>query len=166
MPTKKTLYIVRHAKSSWDYENISDLDRPLKIKGIRNAYEMARRLKIGRNVPDYFISSPAARALHTATIFLTIFEGSYEKFKIDQRLYAQGSEEILKLIKSQPANVRRLMIFGHNPDFSELVRHFTKQPFVELPTCGIAVFTFDSAEWSGISKENVKSELFEIPKKE
>jgi phosphohistidine phosphatase len=166
MPTKKVLYLVRHAKSSWDYENISDIDRPLKLKGIWNAYEMARQLKIGRNIPEAFITSPANRALHTASIFLNVFEASFDRLKIDPTIYSNGTEGILKLIKSQPSTIRKLMIFGHNPDFSDIARSFVKQPLFEIPSCGVVILTFDTLNWSEISQENLKNEIFHFPKKE
>ena len=166
MSSKKKLYIIRHAKSSWDYENISDIDRPLKLRGIRNAYEMARRLKIDRNVPEHFVSSPANRALHTASIFINVFEYSYSKLKIDDRLYSGGIDAILDLVASQPSNINKLAIFGHNPDFSLVARNFAKNPTYEIPTCGIAIFTFDCKDWSKIGQDNRIAELFDFPKKE
>lgn len=166
MPSSRELFIVRHAKSTWDYEDISDIDRPLKLSGIRSAYEMARRLKINRYVPEYLISSPANRALHTASIFLNVFEIPYDRFRIEPILYSEGSNDILDYIKSLPSNMKRVMIFGHNPDFSELVRQFAKQPILELPTCGIMIFKFESKDWNSISRENLKSEYLDFPKKE
>lgn len=166
MPSKKKLYVVRHAKSSWDYENISDIDRPLKLRGIRNAYEMARRLKIERNIPNTFISSPANRALHTAGIFINVFESSYENLRVDERLYGNGVDAILELIYSQPSNINKLAIFGHNPDFSLVARNFAKKPIFELPTCGMAILTFDCKNWSEIGKGNLITEFFDFPKKE
>lgn len=166
MSSRKKLYIIRHAKSSWDYENISDIDRPLKLRGIRNAYDMARRLKIDRNVPERFISSPANRAMHTASIFINVFEFSYSSLEIDERLYGQGTNSILELIQSQPSDIKKLAIFGHNPDFSFVARNFAKKPIYELPTCGIAVFTFDCEDWSQIGKGNQVAEFFDFPKKE
>ena len=163
---KRVLYIVRHAKSSWDYEEISDIDRPLKHRGIRNAYEMARRLKIERNIPELLISSPANRALHTATIFLTVFEKDYSGLRIDHHLYGQGMNSVLNTIMAQPPEIKKLAIFGHNPDFSQLVAQFVSEPFIELPTCGMAVFTFNCNSWSDISKDTVVSELVDFPKKE
>ena len=70
----KVLYIVRHAKSSWDYDNMADVDRPLKVKGIKTAYEIARNIKLKNNLPDLIISSPANRALHTAMILARVFD--------------------------------------------------------------------------------------------
>jgi phosphohistidine phosphatase len=166
MSSKKKLIIVRHAKSTWDYKSVSDMDRPLKHSGIQSAYEMARRLKIERNIPEMMISSPANRALHTANIFLQVFELSYDILRIEPQFYSQGTEEILAFIQSMPSNWNKVMIFGHNPDFSELVRYFAKQQFVELPTCGIMTFSFECKEWSEISRENLKSENFDFPKKD
>ncbi len=166
MASKKTLYIVRHGKSAWDYENISDIDRPLKLRGIRNVYEMARRLKIDCKVPEVFISSPANRAFHTASIFINVYELSYSKLQVDKRLYGGGIDEIFNLIHSQPSSVSKLMIFGHNPDFSELTRTFAKKPFIELPTCGIAIFDFQCSDWKQIGKSNMKNEYYDFPKKE
>jgi phosphohistidine phosphatase len=166
MSSKKKLYVVRHAKSSWDYENISDIDRPLKLRGIRNAYEMARRLKIERNVPEYFVTSPANRALHTANIFINVFEVSFDNLKIDERLYGGGVESILELIRSQPSKINKLAIFGHNPDFSLIAQSFAKNPIYELPTCGLAIFTFDCKDWASVEKSNQVAELFDFPKKE
>jgi phosphohistidine phosphatase len=163
---KKELFIVRHAKSSWDLDNISDIDRPLSLRGIHNAYEMARRLKIERNIPELFITSPANRALHTAAIFINVFELPYDKLKIDTRIYGHGIQEILAIIKEQPPEVKKLIIFGHNPDFTELARIFTKKPIFEIPTCGVVLFTFNCSNWPEIGKETLVSEFIDSPKKE
>lgn len=166
MTGNKELFILRHAKSSWDIEEISDIDRPLKLRGIRNAYEMARRLKIERRIPEYFISSPANRALHTASIFLTIFELPYSKLIIDGRLYGNTVSEIVKAISEQDKNINKLMIFGHNPDFSELAGTYTKNQALELSTCGLALYTFECQKWSEISRDLQVGEFFDFPKKE
>ena len=166
MSKEKVLFIVRHAKSSWDIENISDVDRPLKLRGIRDAYEMARRLKINRIYPQYFISSPANRALHTANIFMTVFEVDYKNFCIEPRFYEKGAKTILEVIRSQPTEIDNLIVFGHNPDFSELVRGFANESFFELPTCGVVILKFACDSWKEISKNNLTSEFFDYPKKD
>ena len=70
----KKLYIVRHGKSTWDYESTSDIDRPLKERGIKDAYSMSERLLDKIQIPELIISSNAIRALHTATIFARTFK--------------------------------------------------------------------------------------------
>jgi phosphohistidine phosphatase len=127
---------------------------------------MARRLKIDCNVPELFISSPANRALHTASIFLNVYELSYSNLQVDERLYGCGYKEILKVVKSQHPTINKLMIFGHNPDFSELASTFAKNTFADLPTCGIAIFEFNCSNWEDISKKNMENEYFDFPNKE
>jgi len=163
---KKELFIVRHAKSSWDLENISDIDRSLSHRGIRNAYEMARRLKIDRSLPELLISSPANRALHTATIFINVFELPYSQLKVDTRFYGHGIKEIQAVIYEQASQTKKIMIFGHNPDFTELTRFYSKKSLVEIPTCGIVRLTFNCASWSGIGQDNLISEVIDSPAKE
>ena len=165
MATKRILHIVRHAKSSWDYENISDIDRPLKLRGIRDAYEMARRMKINRKLPVRILCSPANRAMHTATIFIRVFEKDYNMVTIDARLYGQGYKKIIEVIESQDNKITDLMIFGHNPDFSDLAEHYAKQNYIDMPTCGIVSITFEADSWKTIGQGNSISEEVDFPKK-
>lgn len=69
----KTIYIVRHAKSSWAYEGVEDIDRPLKERGINDAHLVSKLLAKKIEKPDVFISSVANRALHTSVIFCRNF---------------------------------------------------------------------------------------------
>lgn len=165
MSAKKTLFIVRHAKSSWDVEGISDIDRPLKLRGIRAAYEMSRRLKIELQLPDKLVASPANRAVHTAIIFNRVFEKKSSKIIIDDRLYGTGLPTIKRLIAEQSDALKKLMIFGHNPDFSELATKLTGGSYIELPTCGLCCITFEAEKWDAISSNNVIDFYTDAPKK-
>ena len=74
----KTLYLIRHAKSSWDDSTLTDFERPLNERGINDAPKMGKLLKEKNIIPELLISSPANRAISTAKIsplilFLTIF---------------------------------------------------------------------------------------------
>lgn len=166
MAESRSLHIVRHAKSSWDYENISDIDRPLKLRGIRDAYEMARRLKIGRSIPELLICSPANRAMHTATIFIRVLEISYSKLVVDHRLFEMDHAAIREVVTSQDDKITRLMIFGHNPYFSEFAAEFTDNRYIDLPTCGMINLDFNVDSWKNISAQNVVSEEVDFPKKD
>ena len=115
MKKNKVLHVVRHAKSSWDYDGIADIDRTLKSKGIRNAYEIARKLKLSNNVPDMMVSSPADRALHTAIIFARVFEFPLGNLQINEILYEFSKDQILDIIRDFDDSKHSLMIFGHNP---------------------------------------------------
>jgi phosphohistidine phosphatase len=166
MKNKKVLHLVRHAKSSWDYENISDVDRPLKIRGIKNAYDMARRIKIKNLVPDQLITSPANRALHTATIFARVIELPFTKIMIEPLLYNSSPDRVITFIKEIDNTLNSVMIFGHNPEFTDLANMFIQGQFLEVPTTGIVSIIFETSDWSGIEKENVTGTMIDFPKKD
>ncbi|MFW5803720.1 MAG: SixA phosphatase family protein [bacterium] len=163
--SRKTLYIVRHGKSTWDYSNILDMDRPLKEKGIENSYEMADRLKILNVKPGMILSSPATRAIHTAIIFSRKLNYPVDKIKLVEKIYEAGLHTILKIINNFDDQYDSLMIFGHNPIFTDLANHFTKNYIENIPTTGIVTLKFESPSWKAIKKENVIFENFDFPKK-
>jgi phosphohistidine phosphatase len=166
MDQKKVLHLVRHAKSSWDYEGIADIDRTLKSKGIQNAYEISRKLKMSDEVPDMIVSSPANRALHTAVIFARIFGFSLKELQINNLLYESPAYKILEFIKAIPDKSKSLMIFGHNPDLTDLVNHFIKSPVENIPTSGVAKLVFKCQSWKEISASNLESEFLYFPSKD
>jgi len=151
----KILYIVRHAKSSWDYENVADVDRPLKVKGIKNAYEIAHSIKIKNNLPDLIISSPAIRALHTAMILARIFDTPAGQIQIDTGFYESSFNYCLERITGTDDRVNTLMIIGHNPDFTDLANQFLKEPLSDLPTAGTVMLEFECNSWKTIDKINL-----------
>jgi phosphohistidine phosphatase len=95
----KTLYIIRHAKSSWDNPDLSDFERPLNDRGEKDAPRMGKRLKERRVTPDMMLSSPATRALVTCQQIAKVLGFSEDKIKTDRRLYHASDDQILKVIQ-------------------------------------------------------------------
>jgi phosphohistidine phosphatase len=166
MKKRKTLHIVRHAKSSWDYESISDIDRPLKLKGIQNAYEMARRIKIRNTLPDLMITSPANRAIHTAIIFARVFEFPLDKIMIKEDMYEAEEKYVMDMINKTDNGISSLMIFGHNPELTNFANIFVKDTIDNIATTGIVSLVFDTDNWKDVSQKNLVSENFDYPKKD
>jgi phosphohistidine phosphatase len=160
---EKTLFVVRHAKSSWDYPAVSDIDRPLKERGIKDAYEMANRIVKKAYLPDSIISSPALRALHTAIIFSRVLDFPAEDIIINQDLYLSEADHILSVITATDKSIKSLMIFGHNPGFTELVNYLTELEIDNLPTSGLVMIRFQTELWKGISKKCHIVEYFDFP---
>ena len=65
----KTIFLIRHAKSSWDEPGLSDFERPLNERGRRDAPRMAEKLKGRGAVIEHILSSTARRAVRTAEAF-------------------------------------------------------------------------------------------------
>jgi phosphohistidine phosphatase len=161
----KHLYIVRHAKSSWDYEDISDIDRPLCTRGIRDAVTMAGRLKSNGDIPTLMISSPACRAIHTATIFARILKFPTEKIMISEKTYPGSINDILQILEKIEEHHSSVMIFGHNPVSTELANYFLKYPVDNVPTAGVVTLNFSGDSWKDLRESKAKSELVDFPKK-
>jgi len=131
---QKILQIARHAKSNWDYDQIADIDRPLKEKGIVRAYQVSHKIKQVNLIPDLMVSSPANRALHTAIIFARVLDVSLTRLSVNQLLYDTSVAQIVELVAHTSDDIETLMIFGHNPDFTQLVNLFARTRIPNLTT--------------------------------
>lgn len=160
----KTLVIIRHGKSTWEYEGISDYDRPLKEVGIFNTIAIAQKLR-GLGVhPDLIISSPANRALHTAMIVARELHFPLNQVAIAPTLYSEIDNDVLHFIKSMDNQYSCAFIFGHNPVFTDIPNMFLRKTIDNLPTSGAVVLEFETSNWNDISKKTVKSESLIFPK--
>jgi phosphohistidine phosphatase len=159
----KTLYLVRHAKSSRDDPAIADRDRPLNDRGERDADAMGRRLA-GRGVkPERLLSSPARRALATAKRFADGLGVARAAIVLDDRLYASSAGELLAVIQALDDRWHSAMLFGHNPETSELAGRLSGR-FVDLPTCAVVELRFDTTRWADLGAVAADSALTETSK--
>ena len=158
----KTLHIVRHGKALQDYLRIDDIDRPLIEKGIHNNIAVATRLVDKYAIPDIIISSPAARALHTAHIFARVMGFPPEKVTAYEKLYFKG-EEALEILCEISDEIESAMIVGHNPDVTYLAGSFTRSLTDSLPTSGVATIRFETEQWCNISRSTTLNAEFIRP---
>ena len=162
---KRTLFLVRHAKSSWDDAALSDKERPLADRGKRDAPMMGKRLAKRQVKPDLILSSPARRALSTAEIIAKELNYRAESIVVDDRLYATDPETLLAVIGGLNDKLKCVMLFGHNPEISELA-HRLSTDITLLPTCSVAQFTFESKSWATIGAVKPAKVVLDYPKKE
>jgi phosphohistidine phosphatase len=161
----KTLFLVRHAKSSWKDFNLDDRDRPLNKKGECDAPLMGKYLKKLNVRPSLIISSPAKRAISTAKIIASQID--YEKKKIitDENIYLATPEELSKQIIKCNNDINSLMLVGHNPGITEFLNLLCKDNIENMPTCSVACIEFQTNEWAYICDQKGKLKFFEYPKK-
>lgn len=158
----KTLYIVRHAKSSWKYDGVKDIDRPLKERGIEDAYLISKFLTKEIKRPDVFISSSANRALHTAIIFCENFDYPLANLKLKKQLYSFSDGYLVKTIKALDDSFDSAMIFTHDHGINTFVNTFGNKPIAHVSTCGVIGIQFENKHWKSIKKG--KTVLVEFPK--
>jgi phosphohistidine phosphatase len=142
----KTLILVRHAKSSWDY-GVSDRERPLKPRGRQDAELVANQFVNRIKVPDYIFSSPAKRAMETCKIFTSLLNYPFENINIEEKLYDFGGVGVIGFVKNLSDNVNEIMIFGHNAAFTNIVNDFGSSYINNLPTSGLVEIEFDIQNW-------------------
>lgn len=144
----KTLYLVRHAKSSWVNPSYSDFDRPLNDRGRRDAPEMGRRLKDQGILPEIIISSPARRATETLEGLNEALQVNADSIFMQKRLYEASTETLIDIIRGLNNAADTALIIGHNPSMSWAVEKLCSEPVGNLPTCSVAAVRLDSEDWN------------------
>ena len=161
----KTLYLIRHAKSSWSDPTLRDFERPLNKRGKRDAPFMAEQLKRKGVVPDLIISSPAVRAKKTANQFAKTL--GYPKKEIDFKpaIYDAEEDDLLAILQAIQASHHSVLLFGHNPEFTEVANLLANIQINNVPTTGIVAIQFEVKEWNQLEFGMGKLLFFDYPKK-
>ncbi|MEZ5427113.1 MAG: histidine phosphatase family protein [Pyrinomonadaceae bacterium] len=158
----KTLYLLRHAKSSWDNPNFSDFQRPLNERGEKAAPLMGKTMRDSEFLPQTIISSPAERAKQTAFLVKKAADLDAE-IRFDQRIYGAATSEILEIASELDDGFASALLVGHNPTFENAVRVLTGR-FETMPTASLAVIDLEISDWSEIAPGSGRLREFLRPK--
>lgn len=162
----KTLYLIRHAKSSWKDPELQDFERPLNKRGKRDAPEMGQRLKENKAGIDVIISSPAQRTLKTAKIIAREIDFPVKKIVKKDSVYLADVPTLVKVIRKISDKHHQAMLFGHNPGLTTLANFLVNGEQVEnIPTCGIFCIEFEIDSWKKVEQGIGKMLFFDYPKK-
>ena len=162
----KRLILVRHAKSDWSLPDQEDWDRPLNARGQRDAPEMARRLRSRRIKPDRILSSPAVRALTTATVMARELRVAPSLLHAEERLYLATPADLLAVLRELGAGARQLMVVGHNPGITEFANRLSAEDTIDnMPTCAVFTARFDIAGWEALDWGHGEDAEFDYPRK-
>jgi phosphohistidine phosphatase len=160
----KTLYIVRHAKASWDFPDLPDVERPLLEKGINNTKRIVRELNEKNITVDMIICSHAKRARETASLIAKGLNYPAEKIEVSPNIYQVDRDEIFNIIFSQRDELDSLMIVGHNPTLTQFANLYLDEALDFLPTSGVASISFETEKWIEVIKAKYKTNFIIYPK--
>lgn len=160
----KTIYVVRHAKSSWGDLTLPDFDRTLNERGQKNAPAMARRLLDKQVELDAFVTSTAKRAMQTASHFIKAYERPVEQLILKDELYHAPASTYREVISLLADSYHSVAIFGHNPGITEFVNSLTATQIDNMPTCSIFAVEADIQRWSEFPLSRKKFLFFDAPK--
>ena len=160
----KTLYLLRHAKSSWSFDDLSDQERPLNDRGRDDAPHMGQALAKRRICPDIVVSSPAVRALSTAVLVAREMQYPHDKIVVEPGIYGANPEGLLAIIRALPDAAGTALLVGHNPTITETANELSPSALNEMPTAAVVCLRFACDHWSEVNKGNGEFYFYDYPR--
>jgi phosphohistidine phosphatase len=166
------IYLLRHAKSSWDEPSLPDHDRPLAERGRQAVKVLARYVEQREIDPDLVLCSSARRTRETLD---GVIPG--RQAVVDRELFVAGYEQLLQRLRHVEPEIRSVMVVGHNPALQMLTLHLAgvegagrpagadglEEIRRKLPTGALATLSFDSP-WSELTRGSAELEDYVRPK--
>jgi phosphohistidine phosphatase len=150
----KTLFLIRHAKSSWNNANLTDFERGLNDRGLRDAPFMADLLKKNGVKPDLMFVSTAKRTRLTAEYFVKSLGIEDTNLIFEETIYEAAPRTILSLIQGIDERKSIVLLVGHNPAMTDVANFFSKKFIDNVPTCGILKIEAAIDNWGDFLPEN------------
>lgn len=165
MHIMKTLFLIRHAKSSWDNPGQNDFDRTLNARGLKDAPVMAQRLLERKVNVDLFISSPAKRAKKTCELFMHEMGMDEKQIVLKPELYLAEPPVFFDVIKQINSSINNAAVFSHNNGITDFVNQLTQARVDNMPTCSIFAVKVHSNKWSDFETAEKEFLFFDYPKR-
>ena len=159
----KVIYVLRHAKSSWDNSNLSDFERPLANRGISDAKKMSNFLKDMNIKIDKVLCSNAIRAKETFDLTADGFNFEIDKATYLDKLYFGDTTTIIQDLKELDESLNNILIVGHNPTLHYLVEILTNESINRFTTCNLATISHDG-EWVSLNSQQCSLKSLIRPK--
>lgn len=160
----KWLYLLRHAKSSWDDPTLSDFDRPLNGRGRKAAPFMGKLIAEREIRPEIILSSPAVRARQTAELFKDA-AGLKSPLRFEKQIYEAGLSDLRAVVSELEVEFASALLVGHQPGTGDLIRFLTGES-PEVPTACFAAISLNVENWQDIRNGSGKLDLILRPKEE
>ena len=161
----RRLTLVRHAKSDWSLPGQQDWDRVLNKRGQQDAPEMARRLRSRKLKPDLILTSPAVRAIATASIMARELRVAAERIAPDERLYLADPLAIVQVVRELGGDANHVMVLCHNPGITECANRLSAEEHIDnMPTCAVFTACFRLDDWSRLDWASGLEAEFDYPR--
>lgn len=160
----KQLFLLRHAKSSWEDPDLADFDRPLNGRGRVVAPFMGELIARRTLLPDVIVSSPAKRAAQTAEL-VKENSGFNVPLRFDERIYEASPQGLRQVVAELTDDVGSVMLVGHNPGMEGFIRFLTGEDEA-MPTAALAHIDLDIKNWPDIAAKSGALRSIIRPKEE
>lgn len=160
----KTLYLMRHAKSSWSFDDLGDQQRPLNDRGRDDAPLMGQALAKRDIRLDLLVSSPAVRAMSTAALVAQALEYPAENIAVIDAIYEATVPDLLAVVRGLPDEADSVLLVGHNNTLTEFANLLSPSEIPEMPTASIVCLKFSIDQWARTDRANAEYYFFDKPK--
>jgi len=160
----KTIYLIRHAKSSWSDFDSLDFDRKLNRRGKHDAPLMGNMLKELDFTPDLILASPSKRTTLTGKLICKNINYSFDQIQFERNIYDASLADLIQLINNIPSQHETVALIGHNPGITFLSNYLTDDFISNIPTCGIVKIELEIEDWNEVIKGIGIKKYFIYPK--
>jgi len=164
-----TLYLLRHAKSSWADPAQLDHARPLAARGRRDGKRIAKHLVELGIEPELLLCSSAERTRETLELIRPALSAT-STVMLEAELYAATSDMLLERIRALPDTVASVMMIGHNPGLHDLALVLAsagaelERLKTKFPTGALATLELSNTTWSELSQADAVLAAYVVPK--
>ena len=151
------IFLIRHAKSSWDFDLI-DKKRPLSSRGINDAQLVFNEISSFLPLEYEIWCSTSELTTQTAKIFSSLNNIDFNSIIYKDELYTFNSIELEKALKKN--NAKNLIIFGHNNAITDFVNKFGNYYIENIPTCGVVILKFEDSNTFSPKKGVIVKTIF------
>ena len=162
-----TLYLLRHAKSSWDEPGLADHERPLAARGRRDGKRIAEHLRGEGIEPELVLCSSAERTRETLELVRPALGAA--TVLVEDELYGASSDRLLARIRQVPEEVASVLVIGHNPGLEELALELAssgdelERLEVKFPTAALATLEL-AGGWGRAAPGGATLTAYVVPK--
>ncbi|RZL09637.1 MAG: histidine phosphatase family protein [Hymenobacter sp.] len=161
----KTLYLMRHAKSSWSFDELRDQERPLNDRGRDDAPRMGQALARRDIKPDLLVSSPAVRALSTAVLVARELGYERDAIQVEPAIYQADLDTLLAVVRGLPNGAGAVLLTGHNPTITDVANYLSPSPLSgEMPTAAVICLRFNTDHWAEVQQANAEFYFYDYPR--
>lgn len=164
----RQVWLLRHAKSSWDDPTFPDEDRPLAPRGKRDAARMASHLA-SLDAPRHVLCSAGLRARQTLAAVLPSL-GAPLDVSIEEGLYTFDADTVIQRLRRLDDAVTAVMVVGHNPALEEVARRLASEGELlrrleaKFPTAALATVDLPDTPWRSLRGGTGALTGFVVPK--
>ena len=160
----KTIYIVRHAKSSWGDFSISDHERTLTQVGVNKTKKVIDFFNKNNVKPSVIICSSAIRAVETAKLIAQGINYDVNQIITNASLYHADVNDIYNELFGVDNKLNSAMIIAHNPTLTDFANEFAVPVIDNLPTTGVICVEFETDNWHEITNAKYKVKFVVFPR--